>query len=170
MYPVILNENKRMGFARIGKTRITYMRPSVTWTDRLLEIEGIDLTVEIEFPETETERRNIVVKLENKRFGSCQVELLFTGDSVHLVGKKDFARNDDATHTGYNRFKELMEWHLFDEQKGIDEFFHRFFTPFTFDVLGRGRRNIRSFLTNDHYRLSVIQFQENPFLLITMEG
>jgi hypothetical protein len=87
IYPMILADSCRMGFARIGRTRITYIRNGLTWTTRKLQVGDLHMKVEITFPDKETQKRNIIVKLSHEHGGSCEFGILFTGRSAEVKEK-----------------------------------------------------------------------------------
>jgi hypothetical protein len=164
MYPMILADNNRMGFARIGKTRITYIRKSLSWTNRRLIIGGLSLSVSITFPETDTKKRNIVASLGHD-FGTCEVSFLFTGDLVRLV-KKRFIKPDRYFLTEHKKFIENIENDFITSPDSIGDFFQHFFSHFTYKKLGREHKNVRDYLKGDRFRVSIIQYEDNPFVII----
>ncbi len=62
MYPLLLQESGRMGFARVGKERISYVRDGVEW-GHLLNIHGSSTKVVTRLPDTGFTRRNITLEL-----------------------------------------------------------------------------------------------------------
>ena len=167
MYPMILAESHRMGFARIGKTRITYIRNSLNWTNNKLEVGYMMLDVNITFPKTDTKKRNIVVKLSNSYLGSsCEFAVLFTGDSSQVVRKRYF-KSRGYRQDQHELFVTALENDFFASTKLFEDFFRRFFCRFTYATLCRDHKNAEDYLKGTRFRLSVIQYQENPFLVIT---
>jgi len=88
MYPMILADTNRMGFARIGKTRISYIRRGLSWTGRTLTLNGVRLNVSITFPEVDTKTRNITIKLSHQYYGGCEFDILFIGNSVEVIDQR----------------------------------------------------------------------------------
>ena len=165
MYPIILAESNRMGFARIGNKRITYIRESLSWTDRKLKVGDMLLAVDINFPKTDTKKRNIVVKLSHPHLGSCKVSFLFTGDAARLTGKRYF-KGKPSWRDGHEGFVEALDNQFFDSPEELNSFFSRFFTGFTYNKLGLHNKNVLEYLKEERFRLSIIQFQGNPFLVV----
>jgi len=165
MYPMILADSNRMGFARIGKTRISYIRKGLNWTNRNLTVDNLPLKVNITFPESDTRKRNIIVKLSHSHFGSCEFDVLFKGDSSVMVEKR-YSKGGAYWENEHDSFVKTLEKGFFASTVHLDEFFQRFFTHFTYSELGRDHKNVRDFLDGSRYRLSVIQYQENPFLVL----
>lgn len=165
MYPMIIAENNRMGFARIGKTRISYIRKSVNWTGRKLEVADMCLSVSIIFPEAETKKRNIIAIFKHSYLGSCEASFLFTGDALNLIRKK-YLRGNSNWSGEHKSFIDSLEKNFFGSPRELNKFFSRFFANFTYSTLGRDNKNVREYLTGSRFRLSVIQFEGNPFLVI----
>lgn len=166
IYPIIISENNRMGFARIGKTRITYLRNGVHWTGQYLELGVVRLNVSLDFPETDTRKRNIVLKLSHVDLGSCEADFLFTGHSVKFVEKRTLKGSRCSRHE-YDLFVSTLENEFFASTKQLNAFFQTFFKGFRFARLGRDKKNVSEYFKGDRFRLSVIQYQDNPFLVVT---
>lgn len=166
MYPMILADSNRMGFARIGKTRISYIRKGLSWTNRNLTVDNLTLKVSITFPENDTRKRNITVKFSHYSYlDVCEFDVLFTGDSSVIVGKRYF-KNSAYGENIYDSFVKTLEKGFFDSTIHIDNFFQRFFTHFTYSKLGIDHKNVRDYLDGSRYRLSIIQYLENPYLVL----
>ena len=165
MYPIIIPETGRMGFARIGRTRITYIRKNLKWVGRKLEVGDYKLDVMITFPGTDTKKRNIVVRLDHSHRGTFEADFLFTGDFFHLVRKRYF-KGDSYWNDQQEAFVHELNTGFFRSPDRIASFFGRFFTKFTYKALGRDNKNVREYLKGARFRLSVIQFQGNPVLVI----
>jgi hypothetical protein len=168
MFPMLIPETMRMGFARVGKTRITYIRKSLDWTNRKLQVGDLFLNVSITFPDTDTKRRNITIKLTDSWRGSCDCAFLFTGDSVRLV-KHTFHRGSPHWEEEHRQLTDLLDKDFFGRSEAMDEFFRRFFDHFTYAELGRDDHNVRDYLKGTRFRLSVIQYMNNPFLVVRKE-
>lgn len=165
MYPVFIAETNRLGFARIAKTRITYIRNTLLWANRELQVESLNLTVTINFPEIDTDKRNIIANLKHPLLGSCKASFLFDGNSANLASK-EYANIPRHLGNAESRLSKILDNHFFSSQNAINAFFNRFFTNFKYNEIGIGNKNIESYLTGTRFRLSVIEFQSNPFLVI----
>lgn len=164
MYPMLIADNYRMGFARIGKTRITYIRDRINWSGRPFPVGRINFDVTISFPPTDTEKRNITVKL-NHSWGSCELDILFTGKEARLINKKYHERK--ARHIKYDLLiKTIEEQRLFESSRELNRFFVLFFTKFKFKELNIKNKSVRQYLQGQRFRLSIIQFGLNPFLVV----
>ncbi len=162
IYPMIIAETYRMGFARIGKTRITYIRNEVDWT---YHIDDVPLEVNISFPKTETMKRNIIATLNYPNIGYCKLSILFTGESVKVINKQ-YIRNSRCRKEIYEIFSDLIERNLFTSNKQLDDFLDRSFSHFRYAKLNRNYKNVRDYLKGDRFQLSIIQYKDNPFLVI----
>lgn len=165
MYPIIIAETGRMGFARIGKTRITYVRKGLNWTEKRLEVGDHSLGVTITFPDKDTKKRNIVVRLNHPSRGTCEAAFLFTGDAFRLVRKRYFKGNAHWKDQ-HEAFVNELDAGFFRSPDKLNSFFGRFFTRFTYKELGRDNKNVRDYLKGTRFRLSVIQFEGNPVLVV----
>ncbi len=164
MRPAILVDTNQMVFVRLSKKRITYMRTGLQWTGKTFDVYGMQLNVGIEFPQTEVNRRNIIVTLQSEGRGACDIDFLFLGDSVELVGrryKRGFA--DPRIHSA---FKESLDASFVQSEEHINQLFREFFTYFRYETLGVHNKNIRDFLEQDDYVISLIEFQDAPFIVI----
>lgn len=165
MYPIIIAETGRMGFARICKTRITYIRKSLNWSGKRLEVGDYSLGVTINFPVTDTKKRNVVVKLAHSYLGVCEAAFLFTGDAFRLIRKRYF-KGDSYWNDQHEAFVKELDTGFFGAPDRISSFFRRFFTSFTYVELGLDNKNVRDYLKGTRFRIGVIQFQGNPVLVI----
>ena len=164
IYPIILADKYRMGFARIGKTRITYIRQGVTWTGDKLHVDGLSLDVKIEFQNTNTKKSNIVVTLSHSYFGKCIGYFLFTGDKTALK-HRIFTKGESNNPGKHESFKHTLDTQFFGKAEKINDFFAKFFRSFKFKKLKIGNKNVEKYLDGNHYRLSVIQYLDTPFLV-----
>jgi hypothetical protein len=170
MYPVLIAETLRMGFARVGKTRITYIRNLINW-GTTFRIGDRNLSICIRFPYKDTRRRNIIVTLTDSLCGKCECAFLFAGDKVRLVHHK-FSHGQLRKlepPSGYNDFTKLLTRMFLRSPKMINEFFRKFFGPFKYNVLESYDHNIRKYLDGYSFRLSLIEFMSRPVLVIKKE-
>jgi hypothetical protein len=165
MYPMILADSNRMGFVRIGKTRISYIRSSLNWTDRTLTINGVPLNVNITFPGNDTRKINITIKVSHQNYGACEFDIIFTGDSTKVVEKRYFKGSEYHINEQKALYSSL-ENSFFASEEGLDKFFERSFVHFKFNKIDRTRKNVRDYLDGSRYRLSIIQYHSNPFLVL----
>jgi hypothetical protein len=166
MYPVILADSYRMGFARICKTRITYLRRVVLLSGRIIGDIGFRMSVHVTFPKMETEKKNIIVKLTHENLGSCEFAALFNGESV-TIREKSYAKGRMLDNPDY--FVSVLEEKLFKSENALEELFRYCFSPFTYDRLGIKDKNVRNYLEGSRFRLFVIQYKEKPILVVARQ-
>lgn len=165
MFPMLQTDTGRMGFIRIGKRRISYVRDYLDCSDWTFEIGNYGLGAEIRFPPSNTNKRNVIVTLENTHVGSCEAAFLFTGDSFQPVSRRYKKRSSFGRDT-FEHFKKTMERRFFKSPTMRGSFFQKFFEKFTYSHLGRENKNIDEYFSPGNYRLSVIEYQSVPVLLI----
>jgi hypothetical protein len=97
MCPIIDEQSGRMGFARLAKTRITYVRSSVRWTTPF-QHKGVAFEITVRFPRVQVEEGNMEIEFRNSGKGPCyRARVNFASDGL-LVGPElppasDFDRN-----------------------------------------------------------------------------
>jgi len=158
MYPVLFMDTLRMGFARIAKTRITYIRNNVKWRNRSFVVSDLALDVDITLPTTRTRQRNIKVILSGHYRGSCEFALLFNGDSVRCVRKRYF-KSSRHWQKEHRLFRKTLETLFFASQAAMENFIRRFFTDFSYEELGIEHKNIRDYCKGWRYSVRVVEYQ-----------
>lgn len=158
MFPLLLEDSLRMGFARIGKGCITYSRNSVKRTDKSLDVGGYFFTVEIILPATNTKKRNLIIALSTSSEKKCEFSFFFSGYDFKIIRKRFF--KECPPH-----IMNTLRPNFLNNRKKLNSFFREFFTPFRYEELGIYNKNVRQYFDGDRYRLSLIQFMSNPILL-----
>lgn len=166
MYPIILADSNRMGFARIGKGRITYIRNEVNWAGKKWRVGDVWATVSITFPATKTESQNIIAEVTNEYHGSCKFSVSFNGKSVEIK-KKHFSKGNFALQSQYDLFVSNITKTLLNSKDALDTFLKKFLEHFRFATLGRDKKNVGTYFEGSWYKICVIQVQGSPFLVFT---
>lgn len=161
--PILLVDNGRMGFGRIARTRITYIRKGVSLTKPFELDDGLSLDVSIRFPDSNFRKRNIIVTLAAPMYGRCDFGVRFNGNSAIITTKRFYKGEDPES---FNVFKNRLKTNLFSSRTTIDRLYSRVFKPFRYQKLGIENHNIKEYLTAEHYRLSLVEFVGNPFFLL----
>lgn len=158
MYPLMVAETGRMGFARVGKTRISYVRPDAVYSHRRLD--GHLVSVTIRFPDDDLARRNINVDFqhENAKNLTCSIEALFDGESLTVLP------NDDQT--ALNWFAGLCYAHL-QKPQTRNRFIQENFKAFRFETLDISNHNARDFFDGNWYKIGLVEFASTPFFLVS---
>jgi hypothetical protein len=100
------------------------MRNSLTWTARKLQVGDLHMKVEITFPDKETQKRNIIVKLSHEYDGSCEFGVLFTGRSA-AVKEKTYSKRSWLWQQKH--FVSTLTSKFFNSPQALDDFFEQFF-------------------------------------------
>ena len=154
MHPVLLADNMRMGFARVGRTRITYVRYAMQQTR---EKGGLRITVRVEFPRKNAHLRNVVVKLIRGKRERCIIELLVGADGTLKVIRVQKGKRQSAEFDA-----------VIDQVSSIDglfKFLNETTNEFRFKTLDLADKNVRRFFTGQRYRISIITYDDWPVLL-----
>jgi hypothetical protein len=158
--PALLTESGRMGFARLAKTRITYIRQAVKWDSRPLELDGFGPTrLTVRFPKAVAEDGNVHFAFQ--RLGlTCGVHALFTGEALRILSVTPSAQKDPASRA--SQFVESCR-----AQVESQPFFATYMQQFNFSELGLHNQNIESFLDGWRYRIGLIEFADTPVMVLT---
>lgn len=165
MVPVIRSDTGRMAFARVAKSRITYLRSDVDWGHgRPINILGNSLGVRIKFPAEDCARRNIVATLPIAPRRSVRVNLKFDGSDLHLVSVQSVARTEVPDPDPLALLKTLI-WAHFSSPEGREKFFKRYMSRFTYGRLGIENKNARDFFGSSPFGLYVVELAETPVIV-----
>jgi len=161
-YPIIVANSNRMAFVRIANRRITYVRTVVT---RNWQVGDIYYDINIEFPATETCNINIVINISISGRGSCQFDVLFTGCSASIVGKR-YIEFENIPYAKAIEYKRLIESSFFESTTHLDKLFKYCFTNFKYNTLGIDNKNLGDLLDGSIYKLGIIQYLKQPIIVI----
>lgn len=176
MYPILFSDTGIMGFARVSKSRITYIRRDVV-RGQTFKLLNFNVLLTVVFP-IESERvSNIRVSVGRKNGISDIVnfDLLFDGESIILVSDNIdelLARKDSESPSmqrSYLRNKEF--WELLKIVRSKESLLRQLFIdatqPFVYDSLGSGNHNISSYASGNNYRLGLVR--KDDFLCLLAE-
>ena len=176
MYPILLNPSGRMGFARIAKTRITYVKTGGQWNSPG-RFGSFAYRMSVDMPSTGLDDHNLRVSLTPGAtiFGTGSIELRFrfVGDSATLTGSS--VRGPDQL-----RFwtKQGLETRTIEELRQeitvpdmVDQVVHAAIKGgFTFDRLGRDDHNANRFFPRGLISVRLVEFDELPVLVASSEA
>ena len=174
MHPLILNPSGRMGFARVGKSRITYIRTKVSWTSPR-KIGGRGYSMLVEFPDHDLEKSNMSILLHSVSRSSAGVALgvRFDGVQATLTDCKPLGGNveiDDFSPwlgvTGSEPTPADMAAEL-TQPEMFTEVIRQAFSPFRYAELGRERRNADDFFPRAWLRVTMIDYRGQSVLVAT---
>ena len=157
-YPLMVAETGRMGFARVGKTRISYVDDNVSHPNRRLS--GQPISVTIRFPTSDLGRRNIVIEFQHSEHQilTCAVEALFDGENLTVLPA------DEKTASEW--FVGLCYEHLLNP-KTRNNFIHENFAFSRYKVLDIADHNARDFFDGLRYKIGLLEFASTPFFLVS---
>lgn len=169
MCPIILTDSGQMGFARVAKTRITYVRSVVAWT-KPASVAGLNSTVTVTFPTDRVHRRNISVEFHPtfRPDLNCRTDVLFDGESLKVVATSS-TRGGRPPADFQDYAKACRE--CFEDPTVRREFFAEYIaTRFTYTTLGRERQNAETYFEpRTYYRIRLVEFDGMPLLALTKE-
>ena len=165
LYPVIDEDSGRMTWARVGRSRITYVHQGVVHGNLLSTPLG-QVQVAQNFPVDRSDKFNVVWTFtpvwsgHEKSVQAVTVRTLFDGESLSMAGEALKASAGVS-----ERFVSQCESTFSDS--AIDGFLDAYFTRFRYKPgsLGRERHNVRDFFDGDAYTLRLLQFRSVPVLV-----
>lgn len=165
MCPILMADTGRMGFARVGRTRITYVRDAVDWTDSMT-LDGEPVSVSVSFPSDRARVRNVRFELQARRSRHvARVEALFSGDAFEVVRYTRVAIGRPSED--YRKFEATVR-ECFEDPTERGQLFARYLKRFTYKHLGVWNHNAGEYFKwGRRYRLSVIEHAKTPVLLVT---
>jgi hypothetical protein len=163
IYPAYLPDQARLAFVRLVKSRITYFRDSVKWTTKRFELGDRMFNVEVKFPSNDCQRINIVLALKQPGVGVATLSVRLSGGEAALVETKVHA--EDSRRITRQLLREYVDAHL-AIPGALDAVLERCFDRFHYSSLGIAEKNVRKYLDDGYYQISIIQFRSAPMLLI----
>lgn len=166
MIPVLDTKTKQMCFARLEKTRITYVRDKVSWTGAKALIPNRPVDVTVSLPRERTTRRNLILTVAEAGSGRlrCHLDLKFDGESLRLVGIRSM--HQSWRQPGYRLWTD--EWEeLLSTQEGQHLVVQSVLARFKFARLGIRNKNVKNFFDGRRYRVGMAEYAETPMLLTT---
>lgn len=165
LYPVIDEESGRMTWARVGRSRITYVHQGVVHGNLLSTRLG-QVKVAQNFPVDGSDQVNVVWTFtpvwsgQEQSHQAVTVRTLFDGESLSIVGaalRASAGVSEEFVSQCETTFSDLV----------IDSFLDEYFTRFRYKPgsLGRERHNVRDFFDGDAYTLRLMQFRKVPVLV-----
>lgn len=165
MCPVFRSDTQQMALGRIGKTRVTYIRRTVSWSSLWL-CGDTDYSVTLRFPETGTRTCNIKFDLSTIWEPSTTITLdaHFDGSSLRFLGTRP-----QPGHRRDARFTQLSQGILdeLSDDDSLDEFLSSYLVPFKYSDLRLGNKNAEKFFSDHWYRLSLGAMSHSPVLIAT---
>lgn len=168
-YPIILNPSGRMGFARVGRSRITYVRESVNWVSPRL-FDGQEYRMSATFPTKDLEESNIHILLNpvGRRSSGLLMRVRFDGISAVVVsvgapGQSASQYENGGTIDG--DFTAVAQ--ELTDATVISEVLRQVFEPFRYGELDVQRRNADDFFPTAWVRVTLIEHALQPVLMVS---
>lgn len=162
-YPVLLLPQGRMAFARIGRTRITYVKDGVRFTTRRT-FSGHDCYVRLSFPDPSTSAGNITLTLS----GNSEIEIGYRFDLRFDGGNVVIAGEDSVGPTSNQwapRLKEAGHGALRETGEAV-RFLGELLRPVKFDKVGLGDYNANRFFESGVvYRIDLFDVGESHVIV-----
>jgi uncharacterized protein YukE len=168
MYPILFSDTGTMGFARVGESRITYIRSNVL-LDRVIADEKVN--VHVEFPRSKDRVSNIKLSIDYLSSEAIQFDLIFDGQDLLLVGDNlaDLKQNAKVKNDFFLNRILVPFWEKIEMLKSSEDWIQDVFAdsckPFTFDRLDRDHKNIEFYASGRNYRVAMVKFKAMSVLL-----
>ncbi|MBU3749013.1 MAG: hypothetical protein FGM52_00920 [Mycobacterium sp.] len=160
-YPILLGSGMRMEFARVGKTRITYLSRGIRGST--VNIKGIRLGFVIALPHMEPDGANLAVTFSwpsEDQVDGYQLRLLFDGEHVERIGEGP---------TGRPRRLDLLTTLVqstYGDPEAWDAVLQAVLAPKRLEGF-LAEKNAHIFFPRDEWlRINLIKFLGTPVLLI----
>jgi hypothetical protein len=160
MHPLILEDSGRMGFARVGKERISYVRTTVSWRAPL-SIDSYPLQVTVKFPDSDTNERNIALTFAVPDWlgsRSFSIDAHFDAETFTILESTSRATVSDLERAT----REYLRG-----PRALRMFIQKYFAAFKYTELGVGAHNAREFFPGTRYKIRLFECASTPFFLAT---
>lgn len=163
-YPVLSVSDGRLAFARIGKTRITYVNRGVRLA-KPFAWRGRSIYRTVNLPDPDADGGNI--KLELRPFPDAsywqEVDILFDGGAFEVAShrRSGYVPGDAAER--HDRFVSEM----LGDTNASSALFESVLATFTLKEVGISDHNAANFFQDNYYRLNLSLYGEAPFLMAT---
>lgn len=173
MYPLILNPSGRMGFARVTRTRISYVRRVVDWTTPVT-LAGMTYRMHIEFPDDDVEIANVHVTLRSvSEFSPSAVKLLVRFDGIEPIpaGHRVIG---DGTFIGPGPERQTMTPEnvaaVFANTDAMSQLMRSALATFKYGELGISNHNADKFFPAGELRVTLTEYAEQPVLVVSEQA
>lgn len=169
MYPLIRRESGRMGFARVGETRITFVRSRVT--DRVIRSGGEVFLVDVFFPKDDLDRRNMVLTVR-PRHGlvkwTIEFEIRFDGREAKVVNSAAVVppTQPGRPPSGAQQAEARRHEERLQTPHVLRQLVRDALTPFKFKELGIENSNASSFFGRGWKQIRMVEFDDGAVLVV----
>lgn len=162
-YPVLMTGSGRMAWARVVKTRITYVKTGVSFTQTRY-LDETKVKVGVSFPKKTSSGANVVITLKETPFAfvGCRIHALFDGESIALVSVE---QTGQLKGPGYGDQFQAACQDLFASPDELTDFVKFVFGDIRFSETGIGNHNADDFFQGQSFRLRLLEFLGTPVLV-----
>ncbi len=166
MYPLISRPSGRLAYARVAKTRITYLRFGLDRSADPVEIGGVNYKADITLRDGNMyrDRANVYIALvpePDLEDWSGSVSILFDGTSAEPVGVNEYgAKSAAGDHA--ERLRGALE-----TSATVDRLMDLVLEEFTYAELGVDEHNAEEVFGSGKVELTLIMYREHPILIAT---
>lgn len=162
-YPVLMTGSGQMVRARVVKTRITYVKSGVAFTQTRY-VDETEVKVGVTFPKNIESGANVLITLRETPFDfvGCRLHALFDGESISLV---KIEQTGQLQGPGYgDRFEEACR-DIFADPSELADLVNFIFRDIRFTETEIRNHNAGDYFRGDTYRLRLLEFLGTPILL-----
>jgi len=162
MSPVLLAQSGRKGFARVGSTRITYVRDSAVHPGvQRVGDESVKVEVLLRSEDPSTYNLPIAFVSTSRPGVAVHAKMLFTGSSLRCVAVEPAPGTSEAdAHKLVAACRRVVE-----DEAARRSLFASQFRRFKYNRLGVDRPNAWDFFGAMRWRLGLIEYADTPVLV-----
>lgn len=163
MFPILHADSERMGFARVARTRITYIRSGVVWSNFTLPGFGSS-KFSIQFPNENTHSVNLEMIFHQRGRARYVFDRKFNGEKLDIVSERYIP--DSPQSAFFQSFSNAAREQITNSEI-LEEIFDCRLNVFGFSELGIKDKNAADFFAEEPYSFGAITFAGAPFLVVT---
>ena len=157
-HPLLITDTQKMGYARIAKTRISFIWDSAN-RRKPLKLGHYSFGVHVCFPSYLPVMGNIKITLSCLGKTACEFYALFNGTSFNITTKHFIAVDNSGI------WRTTLEKELFSSHDALTQFFRDYFSAFRGGNFVGETLTMSGYFGEGRYRLSLIQYDNVPILL-----
>ncbi len=163
MFPILLADSERMGFARVTRTRITYIRLGVVLSNFMLPgFESSKLS--IQFPSENTHSVNLEMIFHQGNRARYAYECKFNGEKLDIVSERYIPYSPLSAFS--QSFSDAAREQITNSEI-LEQIFSNRLNGFRFSELGIKDKNAADFFAQEPYSFGAITFAGAPIVVAT---
>lgn len=160
-YPILLGPGMRMEFARVGKTRITYLSRGIRKCKTTIKDIPVKFAIAFLYMEPDGANLSVTVNWRNHDHADgYEVRLLFDGEHAERIGE------GPVGHPRQIDFLTNLVRSTYDDPQAWDAFLQAVLAPKPLEVFIEEKNADAFFPTDELLRITLIKFVGTPVLLI----